>query len=313
MTRTWATVMAAVLLIGAGPPPPRERVVTGDGVVAAQVNGVPARIRLDPGALAMPMVSADLAARAGLHTGSPLLGKNWGVGFAIHVGPTLVMASSATGKIDVGDGPFAHRVAWNKRRYQPDVDGVIGPGGIRSSVVRFQLRAPVPGEQTATLPLVEDSDLFVGAWGASYAVVAVGAMPLRIRFAPRIPRSFLGAGAAVRVAAALGGRFDGAATEEPIMFGIARPIRPMALAHPLAIGPLSLVRIGVRTAEGGNTAAIPESNEASAAADPDEVVVTAKAKHKPRPGTLTLGADALSRCSSVVFDKPAKQIRLTCG
>ena len=87
----------------------------------------------------------------------------------------------------------------------------------------------------------------------------------------------------------------------------------MALAHPLAVGPLSLARIGVRTAEGGNTAAIPDSSEASPAADPDEVVVTAKAKHKPRPGTLTLGADALARCSGIVFDKPAKQIRLTCA
>ena len=310
MTRTRVAVMAAVLLIGAGPPP-RERVVTGDGVVAGEVDGVPARIRIDPGALAFPIIGADLAGRAGLHTGSPLLGKHWGLEVAIHVGPTLILAHTAVGRIALGAAPFSRRIAWNERRYQPDVDGAVGPGGMPEPVVRFQLRAPLAGERTATLPLVDDGGLF-GNWGASYAGVTVGTVPLRIRFAPRTARSYLGAGPAVRVAAALGGRFDGATVEEPIMFGIARPVRPMALARPLAVGPLSLIRVGVRTAEGGSTASIPESNAASPP-DPDEVVVTASTKRKPRPGTLTLGADALARCSSIVFDKPAKQVRLTGG
>ena len=301
-----AGTLAAVLLIGAGPSP-RERVVTGDGVVDAQVNGTPARIRIDPGALAMPMIGADMAARAKLHAAKLL-----SFGYAFHIGPTLVAGSTAVGDITLAGVSLSRRIAWNERRYQPDVDGVIGPGGVPDAVVRFQLRAATPGERTATLPLVDEGGL-LGGWGVSYAGLTLGGAPLRVRFAPRAARSYLSASAASRVASELGGRFDGAAEAEPIAFGIARPVRPMLLARPLVIGPLSLTHVGVRVAEGGNTAAIPDASTPTPAVDPDEVVVTAKSKRKPRPGTLTLGADVLARCSSIVFDKPAKQIRLTCS
>ncbi len=138
-----ATITAA-LLIGAGQPAPRERVVAGDGVIAGEVNGVPARIRIDPGALAFPIIGADLAARAGLHTGSPLLGKHWGLDFAIRVGPTLILAHTAVCKIALGVPPFSRRIAWNERRYQRDVDGAVGPGGVPEPVVRFDLRHLFP-------------------------------------------------------------------------------------------------------------------------------------------------------------------------
>ena len=47
--------------------------------------------------------------------------------------------------------------------------------------------------------------------------------------------------------------------------------------------------------------------------DPDEIVVVAKGNRDANRDRLTLGADLLDRCSSIIFDKPAKQIRLTCG
>ena len=52
--------------------------------------------------------------------------------------------------------------------------------------------------------------------------------------------------------------------------------------------------------------------EADAHADPNEVVVTGKGKHDIKHDRLSIGADQLNRCSSIVFDKPAKQIRLSC-
>lgn len=48
------------------------------------------------------------------------------------------------------------------------------------------------------------------------------------------------------------------------------------------------------------------------AADPEEIVVVAKGKRRT-DGRLSIGADLLERCSSIVFDKPARQVRLTCG
>jgi hypothetical protein len=41
------------------------------------------------------------------------------------------------------------------------------------------------------------------------------------------------------------------------------------------------------------------------------VVVNAKGRKSPR--ILSIGRDLLDRCSSLVFDKPAKEVRLTCA
>ena len=299
------TMSAAMTVAMAAGPPARERVVTGDGVVAATVNGASARLRVDPGALGMPIVSAELAARAKLRPGKLLA-----FGYNFRVGPTLVKGPTAVGGITLDSSSVFRRIAWNELRYQAGVDGVVGPGGLADPVVRFQLRAPIAGERISTLPLVDEGGI-VGSWGGSYAMVTVGAEPYRVRFAPHITRSYVGAASALRVATALGGRVEGATEPVLIAFGIARPVRGMALARPMLVGPLSLTRIGVRTAEGGGAAAIPEAGTAEV--DPDEVVVTAPSKHKPRPGIIVLGADVLARCSSIVFDKPARQVRLTCG
>jgi hypothetical protein len=67
----------------------------------------------------------------------------------------------------------------------------------------------------------------------------------------------------------------------------------------------------MRVADGGSTRDIPEADAPKG--DPDEVVVVAKGKHDPKRDRLMLGADALSGCSSILFDKPAQQIRLSCS
>ncbi len=303
MARQWV-VVAAALTLGAGPPA-QERVVTGDFVVTARVNGQPARLRIDPGALAMPMLGADLARRAELE------GGRLDPGYAFAVGGTQIAGHTAVGAIQL-DGPvFARRMGWNERRYQADVDGVLGPGSLREPAVRFQLRATRPGQWTRALPLLGGDT--PDEQGPSYAVMPLAGIPLRIRFSPLVARSFLDATTANRIATGYGAKFTGAAAAEVIGFGVARPVRPMTLAHPLAIGPLSLTRVGVRIAEGRDTGAIPDANTPPPPVDPDEVVVTARVDRHPRPGTLTLGADALSRCSAVVFDKAAREVRLTCG
>jgi hypothetical protein len=41
--------------------------------------------------------------------------------------------------------------------------------------------------------------------------------------------------------------------------------------------------------------------------------VQVAAKGKPGRAGLPIGRDLLARCSSLVFDKPKKQVRLTCA
>ena len=208
----------------------------------------------------------------------------------------------------------AQQAAKNDRRiifvplhlFEP-TDGVIGPGGVPEPVVRFVLRAPLPGERTITLPL-EDEGGLLGGWGGSYALVDLGGQSLRVRFNPNEPRTLATAGAAVRIANLHDGRVSGETAPAHIAFGISRPVRTMRLGTPLAIGPFAISELGVRTADFGNASAIREEG-----GDPDEVVVTGDRGRNRNRDRLAIGADQLRNCSSITFDKRRRQVRLTCA
>lgn len=299
MCRTMTATMA-LLLIGAAPAP-QEYVVPIDGVVAAQLNGVPLRLRIDPGATAVPLVTEEIAARAQVKPG--MIGTLYGVG------PIRIAGKTGVATLDLARTRLKRRVSFAAKAYAEGFDGVMGPGGLEAPVVRFALRAPIAGERTVTLPMTDQGGLLAG-WAERFARIEVGGQPLRVRFDPHHPRTLATAGAAVRLAAAYDGTLSGVAGQQEIAFGIQRPIRTLTLARALAIGPLSLRTLGVRTADNGNASGIAE---AGAKADPNEIVVTAKGKRNSGYDRLSLGADALARCSSIVFDKPAKAIRLTCA
>lgn len=279
----------------------QERVVSGDGVVTVTVNGAPGRLRIDPAAPALPILTLDYAARARLRAGP--------FAFAYLVGPEQVQGLSAVGRIAVGEGgrPRKRRIGWARRPYVPDADGVIGPGGLPEPVVRFVLRAPLPGERTITLPLEDEGGLF-GGWGGLYALVDLGGEPLRVRFNPNEPRTLATAGAAVRIANLHDGRVSGDTAPAHIAFGISRPVRTMRLGTPLAIGPFAISELGVRTRDFGNASAIREEG-----GDPDEVVVTGDRRRNRNRDRLAIGADQLRSCSSITFDKRAHQVRLRCA
>lgn len=277
-----------------------ERVVSGDGIVIVTVNGAPGRLRIDPAAPALPILTNTFAQRAALRPGP--------FAFAYLVGPERVMGRSAVGRIAVGAGvpPRKRRIGWTERPYVPDADGVIGPGGLPEPVVRFVLRAPQPGERVITLPLEDEGGLF-GGWGGTYALVDLGGEPLRVRFNPHEPRTLATAGAAVRIANLHEGRVSGETAPAHIAFGISRPVRTMRLGTPLAIGPFAISELGIRTADFGNASGIREEG-----ADPDEVVVTGERRRNRNRDRLAVGADQLRTCSSITFDKRARQVRLSC-
>jgi hypothetical protein len=292
---------AALLLIGAAEPARDELVVTGDGVVAASVNGAPGRMRIDPAVPSLAMLGPHWAASARLRASF--------FGFGYLVGPNEVAGASAVARIAVGDGadPRRRRVGWTARPYAANADGVIGPGGLPQRVIRFVLRPPLPGERTVSLPLVDEGGLF-GGWGGMYARIEVGGAPMRIRFDPYHPRTLATAGAAVRLASAHDGTIGGDIQSEEIAFGIERPVRILRLGRPLAIGPLALSTLGVRTADFGSTASIREEGS-----DPDEILVTGRRRRDTDRDRVAVGADSLARCSSILFDKEARLVSLTCA
>jgi hypothetical protein len=280
---------------------PPEHVVSGDGIVTVTVNGASGRLRIDPAAPALPILTESFAGQAQLRAGP--------FAFAYLVGPEQVPGRSAIGRIAVGAEarPRKRRIGWTGRPYAGGADGVIGPGGLPEPVIRFVLRPPLPGERTVTLPLEDEGGLF-GDWGSSYALVEVGGAPMRIRFNPHEPRTLATAGAAVRIANAYAGTVSGETAAVQIAFGISRPVRTMRLGTPLPLGPFAISELGVRTADFGNASGIREEG-----GDPDEVIVTGDRRRGRNRDRLSIGADLLSRCSALVFDKSRREVRLTCA
>ncbi|NML07282.1 hypothetical protein [Sphingomonas sp. G-3-2-10] len=271
--------------------------VSGDRIYDAVIDGVPARLRIDPGAPSMPVINPGLAARIGLN-GSL-------IGTRVAIGPIRLSGKSSISTLDLaGSGPFKRRATWFEANWADDVDGAIGPGGMPADVVRFDLRAPQPGERTVSLPLLDMR------WAGMGVRVMVGDRPVTIRFSLDRAESLATASAGAVIAANHRGSFDRPAETRIVYLGVQRPVRHLALASPLTIGPLSITGLFVRTGDFGSAASIPDGPQPEP--DPDEIVVTGGKKAKKSDLGLVIGRDHLDRCSSILFDKPAKLLTLSC-
>ncbi|MCW3846719.1 hypothetical protein OF829_05670 [Sphingomonas sp. LB-2] len=293
MTTGYAFAAAALLLAGAADS--GERMITGDRTLAITAGGVPARLRIDPGAPTSPIFNPDFAARAGFRAG-------W-IGFQARVGPVKVGGQTAVIRLDFGDGEFKRRVGWFTAPYVEGADGAAGPGALAADRVRFVLGPAMPGERSVSLPLADFGRSGMGIY------LDVGGERIAVMFNLDRPRSFATASAGASIAASNGGRFDSEPARMKIHLGVERPVRHMALATPLSVGPLSIAGVMVRTGDFGSAASIPEGE--ADAGDPDEIVVVGAKKRKGEQ-RLLIGRDYLDRCSSILFDKRARRVTLSC-
>jgi hypothetical protein len=133
---------------------------------------------------------------------------------------------------------------------------------------------------------------------------------MRVQFDPAHRRTVATANAAVRIADANSGRLGAGVQQVPIAFEVQRPVRSMRLDRALLIGPLPIRDLGVRTADFGSAAGISEQD--AQPSDPDEIVVVGTRNPQKKFDYIRIGSDYLDRCSSITFDKAAKQVRLTC-
>jgi len=288
------------------------------GMIAATIDGKPVTLRVDPAAPGLVFVTTAVAERLALKGGA--------LGLGYSVGGQGAMQATTVRPMTFGTNAVKRRIGfpsrkhetkgkaadprWVGRPYADVADGSIGPASLPEPVVRILLNAPRTGERTVALPMVDGGGL-LGKLSGTFAQITIGGQPIRVRFDPYHPRTTVTANAATLIAQAQRGTLAGLTAPVEIAFGIARPVRTMTLATPLLVGPLALSSLGVRTNDVGSAAAIPDAE--APPPDPDEIVVTAKGKRDFKRDRLTIGADLLDRCSAIVFDKPAKQIRLTCG
>ncbi|MDF7777548.1 hypothetical protein P1X14_19995 [Sphingomonas sp. AOB5] len=289
----WKPLLAIALL--AAPADEPELLVIGDGIVDGVVNGVPARIKLDPGAPGSPIFNPDFAARAGF--------KPSMIGFIARIGPVKVPGATDVVRIDIGRGEFKRRAGWFQVPYVTGADGAIGPGMLDAPVVRYQMRPAQPGERAVSLPMADYGRAGIGT------KLQVGGDTIVVRFSLMRDYSIATAGAGAAIAQFQSGAFDKPPEQMLVYLGVIRTVRHMAIRSPLEIGPLSITGLMVRTGDFGTTESIPEADAPEA--DPDEIVVTGGKKGR-RELRVEIGRDYLDNCSSIVFDKPKKTITLSC-
>lgn len=83
----------------------------------------------------------------------------------------------------------------------------------------------------------------------------------------------------------------------------------MRLQHHLAVGPLTIDRLLVRTADYRGKHQLPQEQSA----DPSEIVITGSRPSRQKAlVVLTLAADRLLKCSIPQYHHKQRQLRLTC-
>ncbi len=288
-------ILAALMpmVLGNAAQPSVAELDAGNPVAPIVVNSRATLMEIAPDGPSTPVINPAVAAELGL--------KGSMVGGLHMVGRTAVRASSNVARIDYGDGKAVrNRVFWFERDWGRIAEGRMGPGMMPQAVVTYRLRAPAPDERMITLPLVDQ-----GRAGLLTETVINGE-PIRVIFTFDRDETMATASTGALLAAAHEGRMVGDAYDTRLELGFDRPVRRMEFAAPVQIGGLALRDVVVRTLDTGSIAGIPDDQQ-----DPSEIVVMASGKKKPVHG-IYVGKASLAGCSSLTFDKPNREIRLSC-
>jgi len=286
MLRTLILFSAIMAIPAAARPRPGEVEIPSSGRVDGTINGKPARFLVSPIGSKVPLLNPDAARQAGLSPG-------W-LNFAVFIGPVKVIGHTGVVRYTAPGTALRRRIGWFERPVAPGFDGMIGPAGLSASIVTFRLRPSRAGENITRLPLID------GGYGGMRSEVRVDKERVGINWLLDQDDSTASAQAGTLLRQQFAGAWSGPIVQRQIFLGVARPLRQMTLARPFVVGDLRLSSLLVRSSETDK-----ESD------DPDEIVVTAKGK-KAGPAFISIGRDALSRCSTLTFDKPRKEVRLSC-
>lgn len=285
-----------LLLGGAAPGSSSVLEVGSDQIVTATVAGTPARLRVLASAPGTLFLNPNVAQKLKLKSG-PFKG-------VAKIGPVSIKVHSAVSRFGILTAEAKRRVLWSDRDFAPGADGGIGPGGVPQQTVVFHLRPAVSGEAEFTLPLFEASS----GYGALETRISVAGRTIGIGFDLTRRNTLSTAAAAGALSISNGGRLSGATRQEVIRLGVLRPVRPFILEAPLSIGPFRFREMLARVNDNPDGSSVNDGD-----LDLSEIVVAAtKSKQKPLYSIL-IGSDALSACSTLVFDKGSKVIRLRCA
>jgi hypothetical protein len=261
--------------------------------IDATINGQPVRLRVDPETSGYIILNPEAAARLQLHRSM--------IGSRTRIGPVRLDGSSKVANVSIGGVAGNRRLVWIDRPVIDGADGVIGPADMPYDRVTFAIGAPRDGETAFEMPME-----FSRGFGL-YVPLRLGEHDFRFQFSLMKPFSLATAGAGAELASLYGGSWAGGALDQIIEFDVVRPVRPMAFARPVGVQGLELRALRVRTGDNrGNLSLPPEPD-----ADPDELVVTGASRQRAA-FVVHVGADRLSRCSSIVWDNRTRHMILHC-
>lgn len=265
--------------------------------VEMKINDQPARIRLTPDAISVPTLNADAAQRIGL--------KPSMTGYIYVIGPEKIGFRTDNAFFRARDATFKRRTAFSNRQLANGADGIAGPETFPFARTIFIMRGSQPGDRAITLPL----DTEMGRSQTSVRI-DVGGRPIYAAFSFDRAESLVTGTGGKWIADANGGRFDGAAREAPILYGVKRPIRSLRIDRPLKLGALEIRNLAVRVADVGDSRGIAEGPAPEQ--DPNEIIVSANSKRKVANQRLYIGMDTIGHCASIAYDFAAATVTLMC-
>jgi hypothetical protein len=239
--------LLALLVLFVGIAPASAEDLTLDSatnfIIDAQINGQPVRLRVDPETSGYIILNPDAVARLGLRRSM--------IGSRTAIGPVRLTGSSKVAEVRIGTTTGDRRIVWIDRHAVEGADGLVGPADLPYGRVTFNIGAPAPDERTYETPM-----LFARSAGL-YLPLQIGEPTIGFQFSLIKNRTLATAAAGSVLATAYGGTWTGEAESQVIEFEVERPVRPMALATPMPLGPLSLGRLFVRTADDRGATQLP--------------------------------------------------------
>lgn len=287
-------LVSAFLLTGARKPQPPSgdlALDAADPVIAVEIQNMPMRLRVDLDRQDSIELNPTAAAR---------LPVRWEAGEPLDVGRVTLPNHVAAISLKVDGRTIPAEVAHHGRACCIGVDGVIGPDLLPFATVRWRNGGAPVATTDRILPL--DANPNFGLSTPS------GAGAVRVHFSLERPETVGTAAAGAVLARLWSGRWGGPEQRIPIAFGISRPARAMAFAHPGRLAGFPLDRLLVRVSDFAGDARLP--------ADParaGEIVVAHRlARQNPWPA-VTIGADRLSRCAEIVYSAAPRSLTLRCA
>lgn len=271
--------------------------LSGDYTLPIVLNGKTAKVKVAADALKWPIYNGSLATQLNLKSG-----PFGGTGKTEEGDKVQVKSKVIRGQY--GGNKKRQRAIWTDRDDFIGFDGVVGPTGIGYDIVRMKRHEPAVGEHVITHNL--RSFPFFGLVTAAFEIEIAGER-VGVDFNLDRHDTLVNASTGKLLADHYGGTLSGDPVNYALFNGKTRPGRRLMLAQPFAIDGLGVGDIAVRIRPEAKSS-IPD---ATAVPDPDEIVVTANKKKKPRY-QITLGTDYLKTCSSVTFDMRAKTVSLSC-